>query len=143
MDNKEMKERWNNETEKLIKELNIKEEDIECFKRKYQELDEVEYMNMVGIILLSYKYIDNISLMEREAFARGMLGYIDVCLELEEKNELEEFYKKPDEHKKIVTLRRMKSILKRVSDKDMYEIGIDAAIKIHNLENENVRTRKK
>ena len=143
MDKNEMREKWNEEIEQLIKDFNIREEDYESFKRKYQELDEVEYMNMVGIMILSYKYIDNISLVKREAFARGMLGYIDVCLELEENNELEEFYSQPDEYKKCVTLQKMKEILKRISDKDMYEIGIDVAIQIHNLENENVRTRKK
>ncbi len=143
MNKKEMIEQWNNEIERLVTELNINEEELECFENKYDYLDEIEYMNVVGIIVLSYKYIEDISLMEREAFARGMLGYIDVCLELENKKELEEFYKESDEHKKLVTLSKMKRILKRIPDKDMYEIGIETAIKIHNLENENVRTRKK
>ena len=35
MNVEEMREKWNKEIEKLVKDLDINEDDLECFKRKY------------------------------------------------------------------------------------------------------------
>lgn len=128
MNNNENKNGWIEKIENLKNEFNVPEIEMKYFEKKYKDLEEKEYRFFIELVILSYSYVTGISLVEREAYVKGMIDYINYCEKLDKESKLEEFEKETNQMKKVMTIKANKIRMNRVSHIDMYEDGIEGII---------------
>lgn len=112
----------------IVDKYAVSKEEIDYFSYAFDNLNEEEFMFKLELVFGSYMYIDNITVEERIAFARGMEAFIKV-----NRSKINtDFSSRSDEFKKNKTLSLMKKEYSKEHYKLMYCKGIDAGIDLDN-----------